>query len=241
MLEEQDRIGVSALQLPSMLKLAKSLGVKINGLHVYVGTNFHDHRDMLPTVQKFFEIAESVPELEYFNIGGGIGVDYSHKKVPFDLKAYGSQLKKFASNLIEKKNSSLSIIVEPGRSMVADMGKFIVQITDIKKLNDKTYVGVNSSIAKFPRPFHHPESLHFIEHLGRVDDSVSERPLIEAIIVGQTTFSKDILGIAKLPNNFGIGDHLVFFDSGAYSYSMSSRFLGQKEPEIQFVGQRTRK
>jgi diaminopimelate decarboxylase len=47
----------------------------LNGVHIYVGTNYKTHLEMLPPLEAFFELAATVPDLEYVNIGGGIGVN----------------------------------------------------------------------------------------------------------------------------------------------------------------------
>jgi diaminopimelate decarboxylase len=58
---------------------------------------------------------------------------------------------------------------------------------------------------------------------------------VKTLVVGRTTFSRDILGTALLSPDLRIGDLLALDDAGAYSQSMASRFLGQPEPYSVFV------
>jgi diaminopimelate decarboxylase len=206
---------------------ASSCGGVINGLHVYVGTNFQSADEMLPTLRAFFNMALSIPELEYVNIGGGVGVDYTRIGDQFNLLKFGSEVSKLTRRLAERMGRDVTLFFEPGRSLVASSGAFFTRVTDIKRLSGTTYVTVDASIAIFPRPFHHPDSPHRVQAVGRAHETKS---LEEVTIVGRTTFSRDILAQCKLPSTIELGDLLVFEDAGAYCQSMISQFLGQGEP-----------
>lgn len=225
--QQGDRIGIDIADLSAAMREASSHKSVVNGLHVYVGTNFQSADEMLPTLRAFFDLASSIPELEYVNIGGGVGVDYQHTGQEFDLFKFGSEVSLLTRSLSEFLGHSITLFFEPGRSLVASSGDFFTRVTDIKRLNGITYVTVDASIAIFPRPFHHPDSLHRVQIVGK-DDITKESK--EVIVVGRTTFSRDILTRCILPNTLEIGDLLIFNDAGAYCQSMISRFLGQKEP-----------
>src|SRR3954453_22211049 len=97
-----DRIGIDAGDVPDACRTAASRGVDINGLHVYVGTNLQTPEDLLPTLDAFFRLAEGVGGLTYLNIGGGIGVDYSHSGREFDVTAYGESLRGLLHRLMKR-------------------------------------------------------------------------------------------------------------------------------------------
>lgn len=226
-----DRIGMSLEDISLAHSSARSHGLKISGLHVYIGTNLQSHEQLLPTIDNLFRFAEQFDDLEYINIGGGVGVNYQHKDPKFDLGAYGRAIASYHSRLTQEIGRSLEIIVEPGRKLTASCGKMITKITDIKYLHGRRYVTVDASVAIFPRPFHHPESTHNVWLLAAEQDKVSCSSS-EAVVVGRTTFSRDILGVTMLADNIEIDDVLVFDDAGSYSQSMETRFLGQPVPVI---------
>ncbi len=93
------------------------------------------------------------------------------------------------------------------------------------------YLGVDASVAVFPRPFHHPDTPHRVRSLF----SAGDEPKSDFVVVGCTTFSRDILGVASLRASIEPGDLLVLDDAGAYCQSMTSRFLGQVEPSVHFL------
>jgi len=218
----RDRIGIDSKHVPDILKTLETYDGVINGLHVYLGTNILDCGLMLRTLAPFFELASTIPTLEYLNIGGGIGVDYLHRGSLFDLGSFGRGL----DGMLERLGRNIFLYFEPGRSLIANAGCFVVSVTDVKTLSGKRYVCVDGSVAQFPRPLHHPDTPHNVRHLW------SERasPLRDATVVGRTTFSRDVLADgAQLPAEIKIGDLLVFDDAGAYCSSMASRFLGQPD------------
>ena len=226
-----DRIGIEASEVHSAVTSAAELNGKISGLHIYVGTNFQHHEEMLPTLEVFFDFAASIRGLSYVNIGGGIGIDYQHHGPGFDIGAFGDAVSEYTRRLRARLEQHVEVIIEPGRGLTADCATFITSITDVKKLNGKRFATVDGSIAVFPRPLLYPDSPHRVRELRTGISSPQEiKREIETFIVGRTTFSRDILGSSSLSGDLRVGDLLALDDAGAYSQSMASRFLGQPEP-----------
>lgn len=230
---KHDRIGVDAGELEAVQRAASQRGGRISGLHIYVGTNFLRPDEMLPTLGAFFDLAATVRDLQYVNIGGGIGINYDGKASSFDLTAFGTGLATYATRLREQVARPVRIIFEPGRGLSAGCGVFVTSVTDVKHLGDNRFASVDGSIAVFPRPFHHPESPHRVRCLTRTTECEG----VPTTVVGRTTFSRDILAHCELPERLQVGDALCFENAGAYSQSMASRFLGQPEPRTLFLGE----
>lgn len=226
-----DRLGIEGGQLYQALEIAKRNKGTINGMHIYVGTNYRNHSEMMPPLEAFFELAATVPSLDYVNIGGGVGVDYMNEGNEFDLKEYGLCIKKLIEGLRRKLKKNVRLIFEPGRRLAASSGWFVTRITDIKKLNNTRYIVVDASVSVFPRPFHHPDS----PHRAITPFKNGELGFEDSVVVGKTTFSKDILSKSSLSCSLEEGDVVVFDQAGAYCDSMRSKFLGQLEPENVFV------
>lgn len=233
----EDRIGMSLGDLETARSISRERGLKVSGLHVYIGTNLQSHERLLPTVDRLFQVAEQFDEIEYLNIGGGVGVNYQHSGPDFDLPAYGRAVSRCHRRLSQQLGRSVKVIVEPGRKLAASSGRMVTRITDVKRLHGYRYVAVDASVAIFPRPFHHPESPHHIRLLPDTQAQDCEH-LSEATVVGRTTFSRDILGTAELPENLGVNDVLVFEDAGSYCQSMETRFLGQSSPAIVVIDEK---
>jgi diaminopimelate decarboxylase len=226
----RDRIVIDATDVPRAVSVALASGGRLTGLHVYLGTNFARSDAMMPSLERLFETASGVASLDYVNLGGGIGVDYQHLGERFDLDALGAAVARCAARLRHTTGRDIDVIVEPGRGLVAECGTFITAVTDVKTRNGERYAAVDGSIAIFPRPLHHPETPHRVRLLRG-----GQKPLHPTTLVGRTTFSKDIIEHAALQDDLAVGDLLAVEDAGAYSQSMASRFLGQREPAVCYL------
>lgn len=220
-----DRIGIAAERIPELAIKGQMLGGRVIGLHVYLGTNFSSPTEMLPSLETLFLLARDIEDIEYVNIGGGMGLDYSKSGIKFDLEYFGLRVTTMLRDLELNIGREVELVFEPGRGLVGDSAVFIASVTDCKSIASDYYVAVDASVAIFPRPLHHPDSPHKIKCLnGSLDNAYAG---VKASIVGRTTFSKDILGSCMLPECISLGDVLVFEDAGAYCDSMRSSFLGQ--------------
>ncbi|RSK38914.1 diaminopimelate decarboxylase family protein [Hymenobacter perfusus] len=232
---EKNRIGVPASSVQEALAMAATLGRSLAGLHIYLGTNFQRPEPMLPTLSAFFELAASIPSLRYINIGGGIGVNYQHEGAEFDIHFFGRSIEFLVNQLQTSLGRHIDVVFEPGRGLAAGCGTFVTSVTDVKDLDGEQIAVVDGSVAIFPRPFHHPETPHRIRHIGTKECLTEKETPTKTLVVGRTTFSRDILGSALLNYDLKVGELLAFDNAGAYSQSMASRFLGQAEPHVEYV------
>lgn len=229
-----DRIGVEPESVLEIASLARRHGAAVSGLHVYVGTNFETPGQMLPTIEGVFALAAKLPELDYINIGGGAGVDYTGRGVAFDLGEYAAGITRASDRLVAARGGrQVRVLFEPGRLLAAGCGVFLTRVTDIKQLNGQVFVAVDGSVASFPRRLFHPDSQHPATLLG---DDGEERDRSIVHVVGRTTFSRDILAVCDLPSDIAPGDVIAIWEAGAYCQSMRSDFLGQPSPRAVFLG-----
>ena len=88
------------------------------------------------------------------NIGGGFAADYETGTSP----AYSE----YAEPLVELlKNRDLKVILEPGRTIVANAGALITQVQYLKSSGHKKFVIVDSGFNHLLRPAMY-EAFHFI-------------------------------------------------------------------------------
>jgi len=111
-----------------------------------------------------------------------------------------------------------TILVEPGRSIVANAGLLVTRVEYIKITPDKNFAIIDAAMNDLIRPaLYH--SFHDIIPLRRCLD-VTER---QYDVVGPVCESADFLGKDR---TLAIkeGDYLVVKSAGAYGFSMSSNY-----------------
>ena len=93
------------------------------------------------------EIRSEGFNLEYLNIGGGLGIDYERNKeripTPMDL------INTIRDLIIEM---DLKLIIEPGRSMVGNTTLFVNKVNGVKKNGEKNFIVVDGSMSELIRP-----------------------------------------------------------------------------------------
>jgi diaminopimelate decarboxylase len=186
------------------------------GIHCHLGSTIKDvgiFRDATALMVKFVEqIRKEGFNLSYLNIGGGLGIDYFRSKE--EVIPSPTDLIESIRDLI--KDLGVKLIIEPGRSLVANTCIFVNRVTGVKSNGSKNFIVVDGSMSELLRPslynaYHHIE---FAEYIG-------DKKLVQDV-VGPVCESADFLGKDRelpVPNE---GDILVVYDTGAYCQSMSS-------------------
>ena len=203
---------------------AKNLGLVPYGISFHVGSQQRDVGQWDSAISQckyLFDSAKSDGiQLKLINLGGGFPAHYLQPT--HELEVYANEITRrldedFGDNLPE-------IIIEPGRSLVADAGVIVTEVVMISKksvLNQHEwlyidcgkYNGLSETIdeaVKFPI---------FLEK----QSSVKERK--EFILAGPTCDSMDILYQDykySFPADLKEGDRLYFFTTGAYTTTYSS-------------------
>jgi len=222
-----ERLGIECDEIIAYcLKNHDLLSGKNIGLHIYIGTNFQDCDDMIPVLSDFFNFAKKLNYISYVNIGGGIGIDYSESSLHFNISKFASFVSEKMVEISSFHEREIQLILEPGRALSALSGLFVAQVTDVKLLNGKRYLGLNSSIAQFPRPFFYDEGLHQTQLIPQSSDNKFFKTKQQYRLCGCTTFSLDVMGTLETNVEPLVDDMIVFYAAGAYCESMRTDFLG---------------
>jgi diaminopimelate decarboxylase len=220
------RIGVHPDEFPTAILIAKSAGLKIEGLHFYRGTGTNATKAFTQVIDRLLSIAELLPDCHYLDFGGGFGYPYKGG-VGFDWANFGTAVTARLERLnlgIDNLNS-IELIIEPGRAAIASCATLLATVVSVKWQNDRQIVGVDTTVANFSVPAVH----------GGYREIVAVNPsdpdlLYTTDICGNTTYSRDYLGRnCQLPQ-LAIGDIIAILDVGAYGYAMSSHFLHRPRP-----------
>jgi diaminopimelate decarboxylase len=192
--------------------------LQLIGISSHIGSQlmeFEAVREALHLQRQTFEKwkAEGFP-LQYFDVGGGLGIDYA-QDASTDLQwleGYAQVLKE------ELQGLEAQIEFEPGRFLVARSGVLLTQVQYIKKTPDKNFFICNSGMHHLLRP-----ALYQAEHRIFPLQQKSGEDLM-ADVVGPVCESSDFL--AKDRRFMGVqeGDWLAVADVGAYGASMASHY-----------------
>jgi len=191
------------------------------GISFHVGSQQRDigqWDDAIARCKYLFDaVAEEGIELKMINIGGGFPANYVDST--FSVQEYADEIMRF---IREDFGDNLpQLIMEPGRSLVADAGILVSEIINItRKAKNNLYRWVFLDVGKFGGLIETiDESIKFpiyFPHEGLAD---------EVILAGPTCDSMDIMYESykyHMPETAQPGDRVYIFTTGAYTQSYSS-------------------
>ncbi len=200
---------------------AARLGMIPWGISFHVGSQQRDIGQWDDAVARckylFDAVAEEGIELKMINIGGGFPANYVDPT--FSVQEYAEEILRFIKE--DFGDHLPDIILEPGRSLVADAGIIVAEVVNVsRKSKNNLYQWVFLDIGKFGGLIETiDESIKFPIYFPR--EGLAE----EVILAGPTCDSMDILYEHyryHMPEGVAPGDKVYIFTTGAYTQSYSS-------------------
>ena len=188
--------------------------LNICGLHIHIGSQITQSAPFVQAIKKVSNFIQRLKtkgiELEYLNIGGGLGIIYDHE-APQTAQIYANEI------IPLLKKTGLKIIMEPGRFIVGNAGILVVKVLYIKHTPKKKFIIVDGGMNDLIRPALYC-AYHNIWPLAK--NSKTEK----ADVVGPICESGDFLAKERLVAKVKEGDYLAVMSAGAYGFSMSSNY-----------------
>ena len=194
------------------------------GVHCHLGSTIKKVRVFRDATERMVAFIRAIQtegfQLRYLNLGGGLGIDY--ERTGEDIPTP----RNLVDSIRELLPVGITLIIEPGRSIIGDTAVFVNRVTGVKTNGSKHFIVTDGSMAELIRPslYDAYQHIQFIEPVtGKVETYD---------IVGPVCESADFLGKSReLPTpDEGVG--LVVCDAGAYCHAMSSNYnLKMRPPE----------
>src|SRR5579884_2506734 len=187
-----------------------------DGLSCHIGSQILDPAPMLESLDKMLDLvgrlrARGIP-LGTLDLGGGLGVPYKAGEKSPPVAAFIESVCRRVSG------RELTIMLEPGRSVVGEAGVLVTRVLYRKTAGAKEFVIVDAAMNDLIRPALY-QSHHEIIPLRK-----SDRGRIRADVVGPVCESGDFLARAREMDNVMPGDLLAICTAGAYGFVQSSNY-----------------
>lgn len=188
--------------------------LQIVGIDCHIGSQLIKLEPLIEACERLLLLIDRLTaqgiHLEHLDLGGGAGIVYRDEDVP-DLAAYAQAV----HQLIGER--PLSLILEPGRSLVGNAGFLLTRVEYVKQNEDKQFVIVDAAMNDLMRPALY-QAYH---HITNAENSPIT-PFI-ADIVGPICETGDFLAQNR-EIAAQAGDVLVIHSAGAYAFSMASNY-----------------
>jgi diaminopimelate decarboxylase len=201
-------------------RIERSTKLRLDGVHTHVGSQLLNVEQLAAAVEPIAKLGT----FEVYDLGGGLGVRYTYDEQPPSLDAYADAMVAQASALLP---GGARIIVEPGRSMVANSACTIYRVTTIKR-GLVTHVAVDGGMGD-----NLEVSLTGQRFEATLVDRVGGGETVT--VVGRHCESGDQLVDGVVLRDPAIGDLLAVPVTGAYCYTMSNQYNGARRVPVVFV------
>ena len=211
----ENKFGLSIKSFKIFLKTINSLkNIKLDALSVHIGSQILNDAPFRKTLSVMSNLIKELRlNLNYVDLGGGFGINYTNKEKPINLNKYSKLVENFSKKL------DCKIIFEPGRSIIGNTGLLVSKVQFIKKGANKNFIILDAGMNDFMRPALY-DAFHQIIPVSK--NSAKSKGKIE--FVGPICESTCKFGIYKNYQKINENDFIAITNVGAYGSSLSSNY-----------------
>jgi diaminopimelate decarboxylase len=203
----------------AIARIAGVPGLELAGLHMHIGSQLLD----LAPFRAAMEVLGPLGSFPVYDLGGGLGVAYSPAQEPPTIEAYVGSLVAAAAELL---GPGRRLLVEPGRSLVANAGVTLYTVVSVKR-NVSTWVAVDGGMSDNLRPM-----LYGAHYEAEIVDRLGGETVCH--VTGKHCESGDVIVRGARLDDPRPGDILVTPATGAYGHAMANNYNGVPRPPVVF-------
>jgi diaminopimelate decarboxylase len=217
-----NKFGVDITAAGAILDRARRLpGIDVTGVQCHIGSQIRSLDPLREAVAALVDLTRRLLAqgfaLRTIDIGGGLGVNYE--------EGTGPDVQEFAASVVPLlRGLGLTVLLEPGRSLVARAGALLTRVLYVKEHHGKRFVIVDAGMNDLLRPAlykaHH--RIEPVESRGRESRRVD--------VVGPVCETADAFARDRELETVEPGELLAIRDAGAYGFVMASTYNMRPRP-----------
>ena len=210
--------------------------VEFDGFHVHIGSQIFDLRAYEALIERMIKFIKNLKtkhmiETRCLDLGGGFGVRYTEEDEP-------NSILEVCSRLIHKCEAELKandiqiekVMIEPGRSIVAEAGYTLYRVGFMKDTPNKSYLFIDGGMT---------DNIRVALYDARYECDIANKMDLEKskqyTVAGKCCESGDILIEDAMLPKAEQGDTIIVYGTGAYGYSMANNYNRINKPAVVFV------
>ena len=210
-------------------RASKLKNLRLRGGQMHIGSQLTAVAPFEQAVKKVLPLVKRLAAkyaLEFFSIGGGLGIVYDPALASGDARWWQSAAakniltpQKYADRLVPLlKPLGLKILMEPGRFISGNAGILVTRIEYVKRTGKKNFLIVDAAMNDLIRPAFY-DAHHEILPLTQKSGALIKSDVVGPICESGDYFCKD----RPLPK-LGAGDQIALLSAGAYGFVMASNY-----------------
>jgi diaminopimelate decarboxylase len=226
----ENKFGVAFEKIAAVYgRTARLKNLRLRGLQMHIGSQITEVGPFEEAVRKVLPLLKRLQSrhgLEFFSIGGGLGIVYNPALASghpdwWKLPAARNILTpaKYAQKLVPLlRRLGLRILMEPGRFISGNAGALITRVEYIKRTGHKNFLIVDAAMNDLIRPAFY-DAYHEIVPLTRKNSAHVQSDVVGPICESGDFFCQD----RPLPK-VAEGEYLALLSAGAYGSVMASNY-----------------
>jgi len=226
----QHKFGIDIYEAENVYERAMKLPhLALESVSCHIGSQILEPGSIHEAIAKMLALVERLKArglaITHLDLGGGLGVAYKPGE-------QSPSIAEFIGRIREKTaGSGLHLMLEPGRSIVAEAGLLLTRVVARKRNADKEFVIVDAAMNDLLRP-----SLYQAYH-DILPVEANEKPTISADIVGPVCETGDFFARDREVAAVEPGELMEVRMAGAYGFVMSSNYNSRpRSAEVLVVG-----
>ncbi len=205
--------------------------LELAGFHSHIGSQIFEIDAFYAAIDKMVDYLKKFSKPLVLNLGGGFGVKYTNEDHPIPVPTVTSLVVKHVEEALAKANITIKeLIIEPGRSIVAESGYTLYTVGNTKVTPNKKYYFIDGGMADNIRP-----ALYQAKYDAIIANKADLEKTESVCVAGKCCESGDIIIENIMMQPAQRGDIMCVFTTGAYGYSMSSHYNKALTPAVVFV------
>lgn len=214
------------------LKAAQLSHINVIGIDCHIGSQLLEAKPFEDAIDRVLALVDELKSLgitlKHVDMGGGIGVKYSADDIEPNVAEY---IAKLVEHL---KSRDLALVLEPGRSIVANAGVLLSRVEYLKDNGQHHFAIVDAGMNDLIRPSLYQAWMNILPVQQQ-----SEGKIAAWDIVGPICETGDFLGKQR-EMALAAGDLVAVMSAGAYGFVMASNYNTRPRPaEIMVNGKQS--
>ena len=223
----EHKFGVDIAEAEGIYSRAKQLKHLIpDGVSCHIGSQISDTRPLMEALGKMLALVDRLrtngSAIRTLDLGGGLGIAYHTGQASPSITEFVQAV------CAQSQGRGLELMIEPGRSIVAEAGVLLTRVLYRKHNGAKQFVIVDAAMNDLIRPALY-QSHHDIIPLKR-NVGAAITPDVIADIVGPVCETGDFLARDRAVADVQPGDYMAICAAGAYGFVASSNYNSRPRP-----------
>ncbi len=211
--------------------------IGLDGFHCHIGSQIFEYDPFCDAARIMIRFIADIKkmygyEAKTLNLGGGMAVRYTEDDPEIDYDANIKGIAELVHSLCDEFGVKMpNILMEPGRSIVADAGMTLYTAGYLKEITGlKNYISIDGGMTDNPR-FALYQSPYTVLLANRMDEASDYK----CTVAGRCCESGDIIQEDVMMPKPKRGDTVAVLTTGAYNYAMASHYNKVPKPEVVMI------